>query len=113
MRSKNSLIRERVIDSCLSDKTRRWSMLEIMDAVNQALREQCEEEVTALNTIRDDIRAIETRCHDVSPLLPQAVEQPLVPVRMQRGIPQRDQLRTGSHSGAGTQHDGIQAQPGH
>lgn len=62
MRSKNSLIRERVIDSCLSDKTRKWSMFEIMDAVNQALRDQCEEEVSAPNTIRDDIRAIETRC---------------------------------------------------
>lgn len=62
MRSKNSLIRERVIDSCLSDKTRRWSIQDIMDAVNQILLEQCEEQVTASNTIRDDIRAIESRC---------------------------------------------------
>lgn len=58
---KNASIREMVIDRCLSDKKRKYSMVDLLDACNKALRNEGYAEVTSLNTIRGDIRAIEQR----------------------------------------------------
>ena len=56
--SKNALIREMIIDRCLSDKKRLYSTREIMELCNEALREEGAPEVTAMNTIRTDIDGI-------------------------------------------------------
>ena len=57
---RNGRIREKVIDQCLRSR-RGYSTLEIMERCNEALRIHGEAEVTALNTIRNDIHAIENR----------------------------------------------------
>ena len=56
--SKNALIREMVIDRCLSDFKHLYSTREIMELCNEALREEGAPEVTAMNTIRTDIDGI-------------------------------------------------------
>lgn len=58
---KNGAIREMVIDRCLSDPKRRYSTKDIMKACNKILAQEGYEEVTSLNTIRNDMRAIEQR----------------------------------------------------
>lgn len=58
---KNGAIREMVIDRCLSDKKRKYTTKDIMDKCNEALSSEGYEEVTSLNTIRNDMRSIEQR----------------------------------------------------
>lgn len=57
--TKNALLRTMVIDRCLSDGRRNYSTQDIMDECNRALSAKGMTEVTSLNTIRDDIAAIE------------------------------------------------------
>ena len=58
---KNAAIREMVIDQCLRNKRRKYSTKDLMEACNKALTQEGYEEVTSLNTIRSDMRAIEQR----------------------------------------------------
>ena len=58
---KNGSIREMVIDKCLSDTKRRYSTKDLMDECNKILIQEGYHEVTSLNTIRNDLRAIEQR----------------------------------------------------
>ena len=58
--SKNSANREMVLDRCLRGK-RKYTMQDLMDACNKELRNHELPEVTSLNTIRQDIRNIESR----------------------------------------------------
>ena len=58
--SKNSAIREMVLDRCLKGK-RKYTMQDLMDACNKELRIHELPEVTSLNTIRQDLRNIESR----------------------------------------------------
>lgn len=58
---KNAAIREMVIDQCLRNKRRKYSTKDLMEACNKALAQEGYEEVTSLNTIRSDMRAIEQR----------------------------------------------------
>lgn len=59
--TKNALLRTMVIDRCLRDKRRRYSTEDIMRECNKALDAQGMAEVTSMNTIRDDINAIQDR----------------------------------------------------
>lgn len=59
--TKNALLRTMVIDRCLRDKRRRYSTEDIMRECNKALEAQGMAEVMSLNTIRDDINAIQDR----------------------------------------------------
>ncbi|MBR6538881.1 MAG: WYL domain-containing protein [Bacteroides sp.] len=56
--SKNALIREMVIDRCLSDFKHLYSTREMMDLCNKALMDEGAPVVTAMNTIRTDIDGI-------------------------------------------------------
>ena len=60
---KNASIREMVIDKCLSDRKRKYSTKDIMEACNRALEFEGYGPVTSLNTIRGDMQAIENRWH--------------------------------------------------
>ena len=60
---KNASIREMVIDKCLSDRKRKYSTKDIMEACNKALEFEGYGPVTSLNTIRGDMQAIENRWH--------------------------------------------------
>lgn len=60
---KNASIREMVIDKCLSDRKRKYSTRDIMEACNKALEFEGYGPVTSLNTIRGDMQAIENRWH--------------------------------------------------
>ena len=62
--SKNSAIREMVLDRCLRGK-RKYTMQDLMDACNKELRSHELSEVTSLNTIRQDIRNIESRYYTI------------------------------------------------
>lgn len=62
--SKNSAIREMVLDRCLRGK-RKYTMQDLMDACNKELRNHELSEVTSLNTIRQDIRNIESRYYTI------------------------------------------------
>lgn len=56
-RTKNALIRQRVLDRCLSSSLN-YSMKDLMETCNRELLNQGEHPVTALNTIREDINQI-------------------------------------------------------
>lgn len=56
--SKNALIREMIIDRCLSDFKRLYSTREMMNLCNDALQEEGAALVTSMNTIRTDIDTI-------------------------------------------------------
>ena len=58
---KNGAIREMVLDKCLSDKKRKYSTKDLMEACNRVLIQEGYEKVTSLNTIRNDMRSIEQR----------------------------------------------------
>ena len=62
--SKNSAIREMVLDRCLKGKWK-YTMQDLMDACNKELRIHDLPEVTSLNTIRQDIRNIESRYYTI------------------------------------------------
>jgi len=62
--SKNSAIREMVLDRCLRGK-RKYTMQDLMDACNKELRNHELSEVTSLNTIRQDLRNIESRYYTI------------------------------------------------
>ena len=59
---KNGAFREIIIDRCLQSR-RGYSTQEIFDKCNAALERRNETPITALNTIRNDILAIENRWH--------------------------------------------------
>lgn len=56
--TKNALIREMIIDRCLSDFKRFYSTRDIMNLCNDALQEEGAALVTSMNTIRTDIDTI-------------------------------------------------------
>ena len=56
-KTKNALIRQRVIDRCLGS-SRNYSTKDLMDACNKELLSYGEHPVTSMNTIRDDINQI-------------------------------------------------------
>lgn len=62
-RTKNAILRQRVIDRCLSSE-HLYSTQDIMDRCNEELRKEKENEVTSLNTIRSDISYIEANYPD-------------------------------------------------
>lgn len=62
--TKSSEIRYKILDRCL--RRGGYSMVNLRDAVNEELEFQGLEPVTALNTIRGDIRFIETTYPDIS-----------------------------------------------
>jgi len=62
--TKNSAIREMVLDRCLRGK-RKYTMQDLMDACNKELRNHELSEVTSLNTIRQDLRNIESRYYTI------------------------------------------------
>lgn len=57
--TKNALLRTMVIDRCLSDKSRKYSTQNIMEECNKALSSRGMAEISSLNTIREDISAIQ------------------------------------------------------
>lgn len=57
--TKNALLRTKIIDRCLSDKRRKYSTQDMMDECNRALSARGMTEVTSLNTIREDMAAIQ------------------------------------------------------
>ncbi len=59
---KNGDYREVIIDRCLQSR-RGYSTKEIFDKCNDALERRGEKTITAMNTIRNDILAIENRWH--------------------------------------------------
>lgn len=61
---KNGAFREIIIDRCLHTR-RGYSTQEIFDKCNDALEQRGEAPLSALNTIRNDIAAIENRWHVV------------------------------------------------
>ena len=56
-KTKNALIRQRVIDKCLRS-TKKYSIKDLMNACNIELESIGEYPVTAMNTIRDDLEQI-------------------------------------------------------
>lgn len=56
-RTKNALIRQRVIDRCLGSP-KNYSIKDLMEACNEELKMIGEHPVTAMNTIREDIEQI-------------------------------------------------------
>ena len=61
---KNGAFRESIIDRCLRNR-RGYSTQEIFDKCNDALERRGDPPINALNTIRNDIMAIENRWHIV------------------------------------------------
>lgn len=57
--TKNALLRTQIIDRCLNDKRRKYSTQDLMQECNKVLSAKGMTEVTSLNTIREDIAAIE------------------------------------------------------
>lgn len=57
---KNGAYREMIIDRCLRNR-RGFSTLEIMEKCNEALYRRGEPQITATNTVRNDILSIESR----------------------------------------------------
>ena len=57
---KKGAYREIIIDRCLQSR-RGYSTQEIMDRCNEALERRCDPQITATNTIRNDILSIENR----------------------------------------------------
>lgn len=57
--TKNALLRTKIIDRCLSDKRRKYSTQDMMDECNRVLSAKGMTEVTSLNTIREDMVAIQ------------------------------------------------------
>lgn len=64
-RTKNALVRQRVIDRCLGS-TKNYSIKGLMEACNRELESIGENTVTAMNTIRDDIEQIMTNYPDAN-----------------------------------------------
>ena len=62
--SKNADVRIKVIDRCLSDKSRMYSTAEIMKQCNKELENRGFAPITALNSIRNDMRQIEKNYPD-------------------------------------------------
>lgn len=52
-RTKNALIRQKIIDKCLSSR-KNYSIRDLMDACNRELELIGEYPITATNTIRED-----------------------------------------------------------
>lgn len=63
-KSKNADVRIKVIDRCLSDKSRMYSTAEIMEQCNKELEERGYAPITALNSIRNDMAEIEKNYPD-------------------------------------------------
>lgn len=64
-RTKNALVRQRVIDRCLGSP-KNYSIKGLMEACNRELGSIGENPVTAMNTIRDDIEQIMTNYPDAN-----------------------------------------------
>ena len=64
-RTKNALVRQRVIDRCLGSP-KNYSIKGLMEACNRELESIGENPVTATNTIRDDIEQIMTNYPDAN-----------------------------------------------
>ena len=64
-RTKNALMRQRVIDRCLGSP-KNYSIRGLMEACNKELESFGENQVTAMNTIRDDIEQIMTNYPDAT-----------------------------------------------
>ena len=64
-RTKNALVRQRVIDRCLGS-LKNYSIKGLMEACNKELESLGENPVTAMNTIRDDIEQIMTNYPDAN-----------------------------------------------
>lgn len=64
-RTKNALVRQRVIDRCLGSP-KNYSIKGLMEACNRELESIGENTVTAMNTIRDDIEQIMTNYPDAN-----------------------------------------------
>ena len=64
-KTKNALIRQRVIDRCLGS-TCDYSIKDLMNACNKELRNYGEHPVTAMNTIREDINQISNNYPDAN-----------------------------------------------
>lgn len=64
-RTKNALVRQRVIDRCLGSP-KNYSIKGLMEACNRVLESIGENPVTAMNTIRDDIEQIMTNYPDAN-----------------------------------------------
>ena len=64
-RTKNALVRQRVIDRCLGSP-KNYSIRGLMEACNRELESIGENTVTAMNTIRDDIEQIMTNYPDAN-----------------------------------------------
>ena len=64
-RTKNALMRQRVIDRCLGSP-KNYSIRGLMEACNKELESFGENPVTAMNTIRDDIEQIMTNYPDAN-----------------------------------------------
>ena len=64
-RTKNALVRQRVIDRCLGSP-KNYSIKGLMEACNRELESIGENPVTAMNTIRDDIEQIMTNYPDAN-----------------------------------------------
>ena len=62
-RTKNALIRQRVIDQCLSS-SQNYSMEDLKKACNRELQNRGEHPVTSTNTIRDDLDQISANYPD-------------------------------------------------
>lgn len=58
--TKNATVREIIIDRCLSDAHRRYTMVDLMQECNRRLEEEKMKTVTSLNTLRQDILNMET-----------------------------------------------------
>lgn len=56
-RTKNALIRQKIIDKCLSSR-KNYSIRDLMDACNRELELIGEYPITATNTIREDLEQI-------------------------------------------------------
>lgn len=63
-KSKNADVRIKVIDRCLSDKSRMYSTAEIMEQCNKELEERGYAPISALNSIRNDMAQIEKNYPD-------------------------------------------------
>jgi len=59
-KSKNSDVRIKVIDRCLSAKNRKYTTAEMFELCNRELEDRGYDPITALNSIRNDILQIET-----------------------------------------------------
>ena len=64
-RTKNALIRQKIIDKCLSSK-KNYSIRDLMNACNRELELIGEYPISATNTIREDLEQIMTNYPDLA-----------------------------------------------